>query len=192
MRAGLAVLLGILLATFAGLATETAVARSPGLGVSAPAAKPGLRVRMNTGGMDGMEVITIQPHLAGDAGWLKATGYSMKDIGAIAETRLRRITGLRLAPSQSATIPRLLVQVVGHTIQGYGEGDPPAVTHITVALSQDASVRRGARSIPVTALTYTITMLSTGRASTMRDRVRDKLEELLGEFEQDYHRANPR
>jgi NAD+ kinase len=40
-------------------------------------------------------------------------------------------------------------------------------------------VRRGAKTLPVNAQTYTITMLSTGRASSMRQRVKDKEFDLL-------------
>jgi hypothetical protein len=106
-----------------------------------------------------------------------------------------RFPGLKLASAQSAETPRLLVQVVGHVIPGYGESDPPAAMHITLALAQPVMLaRRSAQGKPIitNAMTMTTTMFSTGKASAMRQRLHDKLLEMLGDMEQDYRRANPK
>jgi hypothetical protein len=159
-----------------------------------PAARPGLQMTMSTGGMEGLKLVYIQPHVAGDPQWQKAVGYGQKDIEQLVKERVGRFPGLKLASAQSPETPRLLVQVVGHVIQGYGTEDPPAAMHITLALAQPVMLaRRGADGKPIvtTGTTMTTTMFSTGKASTMHQRLRDKLLEVLGEMEQDYRRANP-
>jgi hypothetical protein len=159
-----------------------------------PAAKPGLQMTMSTGGMEGMKLVYVQPHIAGDPQWQKAVGYGQKDIEQLVKERVSRFPGLKVASAQSPETPRLLVQVVGHVIQGYGAEDPPAAMHITLAVAQPVMLaRRGADGKPIVTAgtTMTTTMFSTGKASSMRQRLHDKLLEMLGEMEQDYRRANP-
>jgi hypothetical protein len=146
-------------------------------------------------GLLGLREIAVQAHVTGDEQWRETVGLTQNALRADVEGRLGKIVGLALGKSQSPTAPRFLVQVIGHVIAGFPEADPPSATYITVGVLQPVSLIRtgpdGAQ-IVTTGITTTTTLLLSGKASTMPQRIREKLDHLLSEFEADYEKANPR
>jgi len=162
-----------------------------GAGKAVPKPTPPPIVSHN--GLFGLRDVYVQTHVAGDEKWRDLIGTTQDQLKADVEARLRGIAGLRVSQERSENTPRLIVHLVGHVIIGFEEPDPPAASHLTVGLVQPVSLRRpgpAGQQILASGITTTSTVLLTGKASTMRQRVRDKLAEQLAEFEQDYRRAN--
>jgi hypothetical protein len=146
-------------------------------------------------GLLGLREVGVQTHVAGDDQWRKIAGITQDSVKADVESRLRKVAGLKLSQTQSPAMPRLLVQIIGHVISGFPEADPPSATYITVGVLQPVSLLRpgpGGEQVIANGVTTSTTLLLTGKASTMRSRVSEKLAHLLDEFEKDYQRANPR
>ncbi len=150
---------------------------------------------MSPGGLEGLREVFVDAQLIGDPGWLQAVKLEQKQFRAEVEGRVRRMRGLRITSDRGMNTPRLLVQVMGHTIPGFPGNDPPAATHVTVSLIQPVLLpRRGpaGQTIVTVAACNEAGMFSSGKASTMRERVEAKVGEMLDEFARDYARANPK
>jgi hypothetical protein len=163
---------------------------------ASPAPKrPAVQPMMSTDGLAGLRQLFVQAHVTGEAKWLAAVGTDEKRLKAEVEARVRRLPGLIVTQTQSPEAPRLLVQVVGHTIPGYRESDPPAAAHLTLAVMQPVILaRRGPAGQPIRSngMTYHSTVFSTNQTSNMRTVVQEKVAYLLDEFEKDCLRANPK
>lgn len=157
--------------------------------VKPPAPKP----LVNNDGLLGLREVGVQTHVAGDDQWRKIAAITQDRLKADVESRLRKVAGLKLSQGQSPTTPRFLVQVIGHVIHGFAEADPPSATYMSVGVVQRVSLLRpgpGGEQVIANGITTSTTLLLTGKASTMRSRVSEKLAHLLDEFEKDYQRAN--
>jgi len=182
------VLLGICVAVAAGAATKS---RS-----SQPAPRPAaIQPIMSNDGLEGLREVFLDPHLAGEAKWSAAVGMDYNALKEFATSHLKELGELKLSPDRSMTMPRLLVQVMGHTVPNYSETNPPAAMHMTVALMQPVFLTRPGpegRPIQTSGMTYHATVFSTCKASDAKARVREKIGYLLDEFIKDYQRANPK
>jgi hypothetical protein len=179
----IAVVLGVVLAV--GLS---------GARKAAPKPIPMPTVIVSNQGLEGLQEVWVQTHLAGDERWREVVGTDQDQLKSAVEERLSRIQGLRVLQGTDPDKARVMVQIVGHVVMGFDEGDPPAATHITLAVSQPVALRRkGAAGQPVltSGITGTTGLLLSGKASTMRERVKGKVAYLLDGFERDYRRANP-
>lgn len=159
-----------------------------------PAKDPVAPPMMSADGLEGLREVFLDVMLSSDPDWAKATGYDQKQLRAEVEAKLRELPKLRITPKRSPEMPRLLVYVSGHTVPGYAKDDPPAFTHVQVALIQPVVLtRRGPAGQPI--LTNGICDERTGstssRGSLMRERVRGKVASLVGGFVADYKQANP-
>ena len=149
---------------------------------------------VNSDGLLGLREVAVQTHVAGDDQWRKMVGITQGRLKADVESRLRKLSGLKLSQSQSATMPRFLVHVIGHVIAGFPEADPPSATYITVGVLQPVSLLRpgpAGEQVIANGVTTSTTLLLTGKAGTMRSRVSEKVAHLLDEFGKDYRKANP-
>jgi hypothetical protein len=156
-----------------------------------PAPKP----VVSNDGLLGLREVGVQTHVAGDDQWRKIVGLTQDGLKTDVESRLRKVAALKLSQSRSPAVPRFLVQVIGHVISGFPEADPPSATYVSVGLLQPVSLLRpgpGGEQVIANGMTTSTTLLLTGKASTMRSRVSEKLAGLLDEFEKDYQKANPR
>jgi hypothetical protein len=145
-------------------------------------------------GLEGLTEVFVDAQMVGSAEWNKIVGIDPKQFKADVETRVRGIPGLKVASDRSANVPRLLVYVQGHTIPGFPGDDPPAAAHMRLVLLQPVILaRRGpaGQAILTTAGCAETTIFSTGKASTMKERVKSKVAHLLDGFAQDYAKANP-
>jgi len=146
-------------------------------------------------GLEGIREVFVDAQLLGDPGWAQAVKLDQKQFRGEVEARVRRIPGLRITSDRGMNTPRLLVQVMGHTIPGFPGSDPPAATHMTLALIQPVILpRRGpaGQAIVTAAACDESSMFSSGKVSTMRERVKAKVSAMLDEFARDYARANPK
>ncbi len=189
-------LTGILVVVLLGAALTVGVAtggRSVGAPPAAEAA-PALTARVSRLGLEGIHEVYVQVDWFGDKKWLSLVGMTKEEVKAEVEARVARIPGLRVLEKQSASKPRLILQVVGHANPGYDEKDPPTATNFMLALSQPVILaRRGRDGRPITAngITDVTNLLTTRRASATKDTVKEKIAYLLDGFEKEYLAENP-
>ena len=122
---------------------------------SAPAGKgpvkdPMVPPMMSAEGLEGVHEVFLDAMLTSDSDWAKVTKYDQRQLRAEVEAKLRQVPGLRITTKRSAEAPRLLVYVNGQTVPGYSSEDPPAFTHVAVALIQPVFLtRRGPAGQPI-------------------------------------------
>lgn len=163
--------------------------------VTAPSAprNPTVPPIMSADGLEGLREVFVDAQVVGEAGWMRAVKYDQKELKADVEARLRGVKNLRLV-ARSASAPRLLAMVQGHTVPGFSPTDPPAATSISVQVLQPVMLlRRGPAGQPIltNAGCDERTAFNTSKASAMRERVKGKVAEMVGEFAADYAKANP-
>jgi hypothetical protein len=162
--------------------------------VKAPVKDPMVPPMMSADGLEGLREAFLDVMLSSDADWAKATKYDGKQLRAEVEAKLREIPKLRITTKRSAEAPRLLVYVNGHTVPGYSTDDPPAFTHVSVALIQPVFLtRRGpaGQAMITNGICDERTGATSSRGSLMRERVRGKVASWVGGFVSDYRKANP-
>ncbi len=159
-----------------------------------PVASKAITPAMSPEGLEGMREVYVDVQVSGEAKFMASVGMDQKKLKSEVEARLRR-AGATPVKERSVIVPRLLVQVMGHAIPRYDEADPPAAAHMTIALIQPVLLARRSPSgqfLQSYGTTYQATVFSTGRMSSMQERVKQKVESLLKEFEDSYRRANPK
>ena len=196
LLAGLAV--GVVSCGSAPSAVEQAPPKAPAAAPvaeqPAPAKDPMAAPVVSGTGLEGLTEVFVDAQMVGSADWNKIVGIDPKQFKVEVETRVRGIPGLKVASDRSANVPRLLVYVQGHTIPGFPGDDPPAAAHMRLVLLQPVILaRRGpaGQAILTTGGCAETTIFSTGKASTMNERVKSKVTHLLDGFAGDYAKANP-
>ncbi|MBN1459873.1 MAG: hypothetical protein JXA57_10055 [Armatimonadetes bacterium] len=187
MRAGL--LAVCVLALFAlNLAALAESANDPPP-VSAP------RVTLTNTGMEALSEVRVQVHLVGSPEWRELVDLDEANLAARITARLQGTRGVRLVQDNSdPQIPRLLIVVVGHLIADPEGNTDTAATNLEISLNQPVSLRRAlpsGRAVIVPGMTWHRSVLVSGLASSMRDRVDQKLTYLVGQFRSEHARANP-
>lgn len=180
---------------------SASVQPAPAKGRPAPSATelgprdPTAPAMVSAHGLEGLTEVFVDPQYVGTAEWKQAVGLDGEQFKTEVEARVRRIPGLKVTSERSQATPRLLVHVQGHTIPGFPGEDPPAAAHMTVVLLQPVFLtRRGpwGQTMITTAGCDEATVFSTGKASTMKERVQAKIAHLLDGFAKDYAQANPK
>lgn len=152
------------------------------------------QVTISSGGMEGLSEIQVQVHLAADAYWRELVDLDEAELKQRVEYLAKDAPGLALVdgPGSSQT-PRLLVIAVGHVIADAEGNRDTSATNLSISLNQPVSVRRplpSGRAILATGTTWHRSILITGLNESMRQRVDDKLAHLIGQFRDEYLRAN--
>jgi len=155
-------------------------------------AAPQLTVALSNTGMEGLEGIQLQVHVAGAADWRELVGADEESIKAKMRASLRNLGGLTIVEGHgNRNVPRLLVIAVGHVIAGPDGEKDTAATSLSVSLNQPVAVRRPGRQIMTSGATWQRSLLITGLKESMAQRVSNKLDYLLGQFKGEWERANP-
>ena len=187
MKAGLLVLCVLTLFTLSFPATVESATQSP------PAGAP--RVTLSNTGMEGLSELRVQVHVAGGQDWRELVEIDEEKLAARINARLQGTPGITLlGDSADPQVPRLLVVMVGHLIADPEGNTDTAATNITISLNQPVSVRRplpSGQAMIVPGMTWNRSLLITGLASSMRERVDQKLTYFIDAFKSEYARANP-
>ncbi len=158
-------------------------------------APPSPRVTLSSSGMEGLGEVKVQAHLAGGADWRELVELDETKLEKRVEDLLEGTAGLTLVEGEgSVQTPRVLVIAVGHLIADPEGNKDTAATNLSVSLNQPVSVRRqvpSGRPVLTTGMTWHRNLLITGLSDTMRPRVEEKLAYLMGQFVEEYARANP-
>jgi hypothetical protein len=179
---------GLLLA-LVGLAVVAAGANGEDGGGGGAA--PRLRVALSNSGMEGLEGIQLQVHVAGAADWRELVGADEESIKAKMRASLRNLAGLTIVEGHgNRDVPRLLVIAVGHVIADPDGEKDTAATSLSVSLNQPVAVRRPGRQIMTSGATWQRSLLITGLKESMAQRVSDKLDYLLAQFKGEWEKAN--
>ena len=189
-------LTGIVISLLLGmaLALGAATGGNPATKPSAGPPPAALQARVSQLGLEGISELYVQVDLLGDEKWLGLAGTTREELKARAEERVGRIAGIEVLKEQSVSKPRLILQVVGHVIPGYGEADPPTATSFMAAVSQPVTLNRpGPDGAPIVTngITSCTNLLTTRRGNATRQAFDEKVAHLLDEFEQEYRNANP-
>ncbi len=154
------------------------------------------RVIMSNNGMEGLTEVQIQVHVAGSADWRRLVDLDEAKLKKKIEDLLKGVPGLTLVDERgSIRTPRILVIAVGHLIADPEGNKDTSASNLSVSLNQPVSVRRplpSGKPIVATGMTWHRSLLITGLNDSMRARVDDKLAYLLGQFKDEYRKANPR
>jgi len=178
----------LMLGGFAALAGPRADGGEGGGGAAAPQ----LRVALSNSGMEGLEEIQLQAHVAGAADWRELVGLDEDRVKERIRAALGSAAGLTIVEGHGdPNVPRLLVIVVGHLIADPGGEKDTAATNLSVSLNQPVAVRRPGRQIMTSGATWQRSLLITGLKESMGQRVDDKLGYLVGQFTGEWERANP-
>jgi hypothetical protein len=169
---------GLLLA-LVGLAVVAAGANGEDGGGGGAA--PRLRVALSNSGMEGLEGIQLQVHVAGAADWRELVGADEESIKAKMRASLRNLAGLTIVEGHgNRDVPRLLVIAVGHVIADPDGEKDTAATSLSVSLNQPVAVRRPGRQIMTSGATWQRSLLITGL----------KEDYLLAQFKGEWEKAN--
>lgn len=153
---------------------------------------PRLTVALSNTAMEGLEAIQLQVHVAGAAEWQELVGADEESIKAKMRASLGNLAGVTIVEGHgNRDVPRLLVIAVGHVIADPDGEKDTAATSLSVSLNQPVAVRRPGKQIMTTGATWQRSLLITGLKESMRQRVSQKLDYLLGQFKGEWERANP-
>lgn len=144
-------------------------------------------------GLEGLGEVYVQVEVLGSPEWQAIVGITKEQLEVSVKERLSRIPGLTVLKEQEWSKPRLLLQVVGHVVQGYDESDPPTATNLMLAVAQPVTLNRpgpGGERVVTSGITLHTNLLTTRRASAAKQTVEEKIGHLLEGFEEEYLRAN--
>lgn len=152
------------------------------------------RASISSGGMEGLEEVRIQVHVAAGADWRALTELDENVIRERAEVAVSATPGLASLGDEAAPeTPRLLVMVVGHLIADADGNKDTAAANLSISLHQPVVLTRtlDAEAPAVTsAMTWHRSLLTTGTADYVKGQAAGRLGRLLDQFRQEYLRVN--